>query len=596
MQMPVAVNRSTPMDFDCQHITTSDFMQFSVANIFPVVSRQKYQIHHECFSRLEPLPVPTFGRAKIIHRAYFVPNRTIYPAWNDFIDDTPHVYDGGSTFIPSHVPLISNVDLINMFLTSAYSAQVTSDVAYDFEYGFVNDSGSLDTSNLRYYKFTPLGRFAYKLLRSLGYSVVFVTGNNMNQYMSAIRLLQVARVYCDFYYPAQYSNTEDSSWLLSKFSDNGDENNSSVIFDSAGLSRLFNILSKVSYGSDYFVSAWDNPDGPNANLNSTIEFKDITNPNSSNPLSIVSQETDNPSPDTTNTPYVNLPATGSALTNYALTALKKLGDFMKRNQIVGSRVLDRYLSRYGVVLDADKLTRCYKISEYVQNLQFGDVTSTSDTEGAQLGGFAGKGISYGNGDFEFFSKEYGSIVIITTIIPKIGYFEGMDRHNLHLSRTDFWIPEFDALGSQAIAMQELYAPINASAYRGTVNYKDKIFGFTPRYAECKMLPDRITGDYILGSRNVGKDSWTLARSVKPFFDSVGSLNTSHNLNFVLSNDASQFNRIFYNTTDSADHFNIIHDFSIKTLFPGKSLYDTYEFDDEDKSQKVTVPVGGTTES
>lgn len=596
MQMPVAVNRSTSMDFDCQHITTSDFMQFSVANIFPVVTKQKYQIHHECFSRLEPLPVPTFGRAKIIHRAYFVPNRTIYPGWNDFIDDTPHVYDGGSTFIPSHVPLISNVDLVSMFVSSDYSLQVSSDVAYDFEYGFVNDSGSLDSSNLRYYRFTALGRFAYKMLRSLGYSVAFVTGNNMNQYISAIRLLQVARVYCDFYYPAQYSNTEDSAWLLSKFSDNGDENNSTVIFDSAGLSRLFKVMSKISYGSDYFVSAWDNPDGPNANLNSTIEFNDITSPDSSNPLRIVSRETDNPAPNTLNTPYINLPSTGSALTNYALTALKKLGDFMKRNQIVGSRVIDRYLARYGVVLDADKLTRCYKISEYVQNLQFGDVTSTSDTEGAQLGGFAGKGISYGNGDFEFFSKEYGSIVIITTIIPKIGYFEGMDRHNLHLSRTDFWIPEFDALGSQAIAMQELYTPVNASSYRGVVGYKNKIFGFTPRYAEFKMLPDRITGDYVLGSRNVGKDSWTLARSVKPFFDSVGSLNTSHNLNFVLSNDASQFNRIFYNTTDSADHFNIIHDFSIKTLFPGKSLYDTYEFDDEDKSEKVTVSVGGTTES
>ena len=587
-RIPIGVNKRTSLDLSCVHVTTTDFMQFNVAKTFTVVPGQSYNIQHETFTRLEAMPIPTFGRANIFNRAYFVPYRTLFPAWNDFITNTPHTYADGSTGVVTSVPFVTEGAIAEVFCNEALSEELMPTAsAFDFKLQDVGEGSAIQIGAK--YKLTSFGRRMWKLMRTLGYSMFMNTSSV--EPCSLLPLLSVARVYVDFYYPAQYANDEDSSFLLGLFTNNNP--NSQLLFSPAGLLRIFRIIDNVAYSSDLFTQSWDNPNAPNNGLASSFNIPDINDTVANDRTSSVVYE---------NAPYNSAPylkdERGQALnkiSQFALNALHKLSDYMKRHQLSGSRVIDRYLSRFGVALSADKLTRSYKLYEKVDNLQFGDVTSTADTDGAQLGSFAGKGVGFNQGSFDFSTDEYGLIVVVSTIVPVTKYYQGVDRHIKHITPLDFWTPEFDGLGVQALASQEVYSPVDGSG--ASFDYAQKVFGFVPRYAEYKRARDMITGDYILPSMNTGKDSWTLFRDLSHHVQSIGGAdNLVHDFDFVNGSDAGQYNRIFYNNSDNADHFNVWHNFVVKSTFPGRSLWETYEFENEGESKAVAMEVGGRTEN
>lgn len=601
-QVPVASHNRTKINLSAPHITTADFMQFNVAKILHLVPGQSVDIKHMTFTRLEPMPVPTFGRARIFNRAYFVPFRAVWSSWMDFINDIPHSYDDNNEAlfgIPTTAPWFSMENLVELFTNnSAFAVSTNSVGESDFSMGTIRDD--LTADGIGYYKFTTLGRWAYKLLRSLGYGITFsryeVHSSSMLQRFSALPLLCAAKVYCDFYFPAQYAQTQDMLELQRFFTRNVAEDLlADTYFEPQDLAKFFKVMYNIAYSSDYFTSAWDNPYAPNANLSSDFAIDDITQ-NNNQRVAFGGSDGDN----TQLAPQIENPQAIYNISQYSLTALKSLTDYVKRNQIVGSRAMDRYLARYGFNLTAEKLNRCIKISEYSQDIQFGDVTATADTardEGAPLGGYAGKGLSYGNGSFDFQTVEHGCLIIVSTIVPDVAYYQGLQRSVLHIDKTDFWTPEFDNLGVQAISAQELYVPLDSEDMQGNDRYDDKIFGFAPRYAEYKIPYAQLTGDYTLKSRNVGKDAWNLFRDVSNSIrNPVDGEILPHNLNFVLANDRNQYNRIFYYPSQDVDHFNVIHDFNISSMFPGKGVFDTYEFEDEDKSKKVTMDVGGLTDN
>lgn len=250
------------------------------------------------------------------------------------------------------------------------------------------------------------------------------------------------------------------------------------------------------------------------------------------------------------------------------------------------------MARFGINLPSEKLNRSVYIGMQNVPLQIGDVMSNSDTTpdgGASLGAYAGKGLAYGGSDFDYQTDEFGYIIIMNSIVPTIGYYQGIDRSILHLSRLDFYTPEFDQLGNQAISAMELYVDQDPTSNVMT-NLSTKVFGFTPRYAEYKIGRDRLTGDYRLGTKKVGitSNAWHLMRE----FDDDSFGNSATNVvvspNFVRGVDSGQYNRIFNVVDRSADHFFLIHNFNIKSWAPMKRLYDTYDFDSEGQSKIMDV--------
>lgn len=594
-KQPIAVTHWSNIDLSCQHITTGNFMEFNVAKAMELCPRQSIDIDMRTFARLAPMPLPTYGNADIKNRAYFVPFRTVMKGFNEFIDDTTVVDGLGEATIPI-VLQIPAIQLIKMFLSSSMSATTTGTA--DFVH--INSDG-VTTARV----FTIAGKHAYKLLCSLGYRLPFDERSAASFTISALPLLCLLKIYFDWYFPSAYVDDDRANSVrrmlnLNPTADEGDFNS---YFSSQNLEEIFTILYRVSYDSDYFVSAWDNPVAPNNGSYSSIILDDATTQGNESIRTL-----SNGTPVLRSYDYGGGTSQFNELTQFAVDALKSVSDYMRRHQISGARVLDRYLSRWGVRLPDAALDRSVFIGESISKLDFGDVTSTSDSfndesgTGSVLGGYAGKGIGdtrqFGNGIVHYSTDEFGMLIIVSTIVPKTAYYQGMDRCTFHTKRFDFYTPEFDNLGTQALATRELFVPIrdyNQADELNGIDYDSSVFGFTPRFAEYKRGYDNMTGDLVLHSKNVGLEGWTLMRDVSNYFDPRDThayADVVHDQGFVEGKDANQYNRIFYVTDNEEDKFYIIHNFKINTRFPGKALYDSYEFKDYDKAEKVHIDVNG----
>ena len=559
--------RAHTKDLSCEHITTSSFMRLQPVYYHHFVPKETLKVDFRAFSRLASMPVPTFGRANLNIRAFFVPFRVIFPAWNDFITDAVHQFSNVST-IPSTVPYFTNRSLVQLYTTPDLSTQVNDDsVQEDFVVTQLNQSP-------RRFKFTAKGRHIFKVMESLGYHCCFYV-TDVTAY-SALPLLAYAKVYCDWYYPSAYVGSPLFTNITRHFSDN--VNNK--VLDAPALAEILDWVFAVNYDSDYFVSAFDEPVGPTNGAASSVVVPDITMSDGTS----VDSEAAGSADVSPNTPFVN--NVNGMLTQYAVEALHRLSDYMKRHQLAGARALDRYLARFGVQLSAEKLNRSVYLGSHKIPLMTGDVMSTSDTmgsDGAHIGDYAGKGFLVGDdGHFEYTSDEYGLFLICASIVPEVGYYQGVDRHVLNTTRLSFFTPEFDGMGTRAISKNEAYLSFGGTA--DDVRNMTEIFGYTPQYSEYKCGRDWLTGDYRILSLNLAGDT---AQAWHLFRDLSSKPSPVHSATFVSGMlDRNQYNRIFNNTADSADHFYLHYFFGVKSTAKMLPLYDEYDFHNDEGQDKV----------
>ena len=584
--VPTAIKQRTNIDLSFPHVTTSDFMQFNCACKRVLSPTQTYNVSHREFTRLQPMDVPTFGDAKMINRAFFVPFRTVMPSWNDYITDSVHNFPNGDV---DHVPcnvFFKNSTLIALFLNPQYAEKSViktwdGNTAQYENYDIVLKAFNSANDKLTCVTLNRKGKLALKILHQLGYGINVDERGEDDSY-SAMSLLCLTKAYMDWYYPQAYVQDERAQIIMSYFTrDSLDE----LELNYNDLYNIFEVISYCNYDSDYFVSAWDNPVAPNNGSYTNINLTDIT------------QDGYNIYVDSNGTPILDGEnAFQNNISQYGIDALKAVTDYMKRHQISGARCLDRYLSRFGIVLNSDKLLRSHYLTDYSSYIQFGDVTATATTQEASLGSYAGKGVGICNGDVSFTPDEYGMFFIISTVIPQIGYYQGIHRENLYMTKLDYPTPEFDGLSVQAIGLNEVYCPLNvtvnglyATDQATPMNYDERVFGFVPKYAEAKVANAILSGDFRFGSVNTGASAWTLFRDLAY---TIGKGNLTHDVNFTRGIDAAQYDRIFQYVNPDVDHFTVIHQFNIKSSYPGSSLYDNYEFEDEDNARKVKIDING----
>lgn len=640
-KVTTAIDTNTDLDLSCTHITTSDWMHQSPVYIKECVPGETLSVHQETFTRLAPMSVPTFGRGLIHNRAFFVPFRTIFSKWNDFITSSPlqNVSIGanstaptGSTISVNRVPILPNGALVSLFTRSASTASIGTNTlatmvtpssgfdpkSVDIVYLHTNTAA---TQTTYYFNLTDKGRRVMKVLQSLGYNIFWSTsdvsgqGEVLDAAYSALPLMAWLKVINDWYYPSQYVGDQSFNYVESILN-NEPDSTGAFQFTGDVLRQIFQsefYQGLTNYDSDYFVSAFDSPNGTFTGSSSSLGRITDININdaafSDNDKGYVTINNSNLT-NYSDVPYYKPPYVSATsnpmgrqtITQYGLDALKALTDYTKRHQLVGARALDRFYARFGKSLSSEKMNRSMYIGADNIPLQIGDVMSHSDTTGAALGDYAGKGVAYGaNGDFKITTDEYGVMIIMSSIIPQIGYYQGIDRNVMHVGRLDYWTPEFDQLGNQAIAKKELYLPMNANAeannaassvvgnWLGNSELNTGIFGYSPRYSEYKIGRDRLTGDYRYASKNGAgdtSDAWHMLRQMGTQYAS--STVMKHNQDFVSGKDYEQYNRIFNNTSSNADKFYMIHTFNVKSSAPMHSLYDTYKFENEDEGAKSVV--------
>ena len=478
----------TPFDLSSPHITTTDFGQLQVTNFLPVVPNDKFTINVYSEARCAPMVVPTFMDVDLVHRCFFIPMSAIYPAFESFYLNRQ---DGGALSLP----LISNAELCRYFADAAYgmSRSVGKSVEGDFTYEGTS------------YLYTEKGRLFLKVLHTLGYGINFAQADDTS--MSLLPLLAYMRVLYDYVYPSQYLDSLQLTKYFKVFTPTELSNLfGTQIAKFTFLTALVNLFS-LPYRQDYFTAAWKSLNSPGTQHDSDYVGKDIGVYEISN----------------TQTKYLaafeNYEGENrSQISQYALDFLSRLYDFVTRNNIVGNRFADRIFAKFGIGSRKSDPDMSQFIGQHIQPLRIADVTAMSAAEGQDLGDLAGKMFSQGNGNLGNFDSidEFGYILTLSFVQPKIGYYQGRRRWVTCNSQFDFFQPEFD-MQMRAIRNDELFADYTTTdEYAAGQEYGGNprnVFAFAPNYSEFKKGDAYLTGDFRVKSLARNMNAYHLFRDI-----------------------------------------------------------------------------------
>lgn len=603
-------------DLSTDSLVTMDFFRMIPLHVQPVMPKAKYNVKYGTEIRVAPLVKPMFGNMQATYRSYFVPYRVIFENWNSFITDTVE-----NNVKVSRVPHFDVAEFLHGFREDATicTNEIASvDAAGEFtvRYDFVYPDYSRSVgSQLRGCVFTEKGRRLYQIFLGLGYNFPFALAVNSDGSidsvgeLSLLPIMAFAKVICDFYCIPAYSdkintiqaciNTLSTQWNLS-YSWTG------------SFSTMCNLIVDLHYSDDLFVSAWDNPVAPNTSLfgGDTYQFTDITNDASQqNSRSMVYSANTGASAQYSpqnGTPVIrgdngNL----NNISQYIINTLQKLSSFLRRNQLAGYRPLDRFLLRYGVKLESEKLKRSVFVNMQKVPINISTVMSNTDTYqqgGQSLGDYAGVAFGKGGSGYTWQSDEFGILIDCAYIMPYVKYFEGVQPQTMQLSRLQFFQPEFDGLGCEAIPAKQLYfSSVNRYSQSQVVPFnefpmQEETFGFAPRYYGEKTKPWAVvSGDFRCNSRNVGYEQWHLFRFVPTTV--LSGVNWKHDQYFTQGSvDAKQYHRCFQIVDGLNDPFTVGVHYEVDALLPARRLFDDLILDsdpDAEHQHEININVGGT---
>ena len=574
LKIKSAVKNHNKFDLSRTHLTTLNFGEIMPLMVEETVPGDKLSVNADYFSRLAPLAVPTYGKFQFKTVSAFVPYHQI--AW-----DAEAWLAGKSTWegqTPHHryITADSLATFVNSYCTTAGNAT-------NAQYVFINSSGTVN-----YKIFTNVGRYWVKVLNSLGYAIPqgvdLQTSSDWNTSLknvkfSAYPLLAFFKLYNDYMSQSQRFNTSGLSNMLQCIKYGKTVSGYSPATGEIGYSAMKTMFDGLflNYENDYFTSAWQSPQNP---LNSVDTISIANVPGQSDPNIQATTGT-------WNTDVLQKVSTGYAtISQRALDFLKDFDDWVRRNNYSGSRAVQQIYSRFGIKTDDYKSHYANVLSTDALPVQVGDVTSTSDTTGAILGDYAGKGIMSGSKGISCNVSDYGLFIILGyfTVTPMNAF--GSDRRVLRNSPLDYYNPEFDGLGADPISVGELWSSPIVSG--DTVKDTD-VFGFTERYNAYRYGRDVITGEFRDYRATGDMNAWHTGRNLAAL-RTAGTLVAQSTAMNTLPQANSEYNRIFSNTTGDVDHFYLTCKFDVSAIRPMLNLNQVPRLGEGD----TVVPRNGNT--
>lgn len=552
-----AVKARNKMSDNYSHLTTMEIGQVVPLSTIDVIAGDEFDVTADYFSRLAPLVKPTYGKFQFKTLAGFVPYHMIAA------DAEPWL--AGKTTWEGYTPVHRYFTMLTLFnfLTQSVVSTTTGATQQNCDFTAVNANG-----NRTYYLLTNKGKFYVKVLNALGYAIPsgvdVPTSSAWRQTeaprkLSAYPLLCFFKLYNDYMSQSQRFNTSQLSNILNaiKYSKaySGIWNESTGEILAGGIVAMFSAL-VVNYENDYFTSAWQSPNAP---LAASENITSVAVP-ASNGVVIS---------DTLNDQAAGLPSTGvnAILPQRVLDFLKSFDKWVKRNNYSGSRSVQQVFSRFGIKTSdyRDHYANVFSVESFP--IQVGDVTSQSDATGATLGDYAGKGILSGNQKVHFKADDHGVFFILGFITVTTMNPYGFDRRVLRTAPLDYYNPEFDGLGADAISVGEYYAdPLDET---GAV-LDSSTFGFTERYNAYRYMRDVITGDFRNYRNNADMNVWHSGRNLSSV-RAAGQLLAQNSAVNTLSPTDSEYNRIFSNTSGNVDHFYMTCQFKVDAVRPMLNL-------------------------
>lgn len=489
--------------------------------------------------RLAPLPVPSFGRMRLVNKLRFVQMTDICPYYEALLSGS-YVNTSDLNYLPKEVLQISIRELTQVVLqysvidyfkvdksssTTKYVYQniLTPSVykeaisvlktAYANQSQFAsiipnpqphggNVGSAISPDSADYlvstddaficFRLTERGKRLRNVIIGLGYELDLSCSDKV----SFLPLFAYFKAWYDSFAPSR-----ETQW---------NQTNAFILIDASFQKYLIDLNHFTTYGGStekiqkallgffedlantWYVANDDYVSAHRLKVVSTTNsgFNDIKSPLSGVETNLSPLSSSN---DTVPTVYSSTP-----INQFALETLQRISKFINKDTVIGKKVSTWLKVHFGADVASSFFKDSVSLPDVVVSCNINDVFSTADTtssdgSGEQLGSYAGKGLGFGDGSFSFTAPSFGYFVVVSCLVPDSKYFQGVDPSLFGVDRFTLPNADFDAL-SYEVTPSSFLCGHNDIFIVGQKSTSNMGFGFVPRYSGFKTRRNIVNGD------------------------------------------------------------------------------------------------------
>jgi len=470
----VQMKRPSQSTFDLTHDVK---MSGKMGKLLPIMALDvlpgdSFNIGADALVKLAPMLAPIMHRVDFTIHYFFVPNRIIYPNWEEFISGTPTI--GGAEHA---VPYIN------------FSNSSSPDIKQLADYFGIPTPGPGATAE----QISALPFAAYNLIYNEYYraqdiipKIGFISCADGDNTIPALADCKVRnRAWEHDYFTSALLSTQRGVEVLMPIEGSGSVtyDDISSVYTSGGAAPADNTLigNGQAPGSGSLLMVGKTGTGVNGGTGRIENIDEVL-------------------------------ITNSTVSINDLRRANRLQEWLERNQLAGSRYNESIMAHFGRRTSDSRLQRAEYLGGGKTPIKISEVLTTAysedaDTNNVPAGTMVGHGISYGDSNgITYNCEEHGFFISIMSIMPTSGYMQGLPR--MFAQRKTFldypW-PSFAHLGEQPVYDYEVYADETALTLdEETGDFP--VFGYQSRYADWKHMLSHAHGSF-----RSSLDFWHLIR-------------------------------------------------------------------------------------
>lgn len=445
MKMPASVvNNSNILPQANVNLSTFDLSETLVTGIgtddlYPVYWRElqpndHFEIKLSALSRIMPMVAPPMTNIKLKFFAFWVPNRTIWSHWINFMGEETYQGDKVDVRVPQ--------------IKMKTAANVTNGIA-DY-LGIPPTVDSID------YTVSALPFRAYNKI--------------WNEWFRANYIQDVVQ---EFSGDTSEDETLDKYKLLKK---------------GKPIDYFTSCLPQPEQVDISLLG--DAPIRVNSSVPSSYEYLGLLG--SDDKKGVIRVQEDHTFLDTPRTPSAVLAmyADMSAVSGLSIESLRKASAMqvlLEKDRRSGLRYIDLIKEHFGMEIPDFLVGRSEYIGSVTVPINSEPIVQQSESASTPQGNLASLGFGVGVDKLcEFSAREHGHLMILACVESEVIYQQGLDRKWEKRDRFDYYFPEFANLGEQPVMERELMLTADNAI-------SDKVFGYTPRYREEREGYNKISG-------------------------------------------------------------------------------------------------------
>lgn len=489
--IPVPKHKRNNFSLSHRNYVTMNQHKLTPTLIKEIIPGDIFSANLETFARVQPMIAPPLSSISISHHVFYVPLRTLSDVWEDFITGGR---EGTNEKVLPYTTLSTLYYLVvDLFNDSTPQIEEAFNVIHLLDYMGLPFNSSLDEFTIESYVSDWISR-----------NIEF---ENSDIEVNLLPFVAYQKIYDEYY---RDQNLEESvldqiEVFLPKYSFGLVEvyERGSFTFDCLPLftyrdrawskDRFTSALPFTQRGPEVLIPlAGSAPVSVNFSHSGTInEYNSVDyHKLDGNSGQLVAESF-------TAGQYVPLSANGNVdfadaelmTTINNFRQAERLQSFYERDARGGARLNENNLAHWGVpTLDASLQRAEFLGGEHIP-IVVSEVDQNSATEDGSTpqGTLAGKASAYNNGRlFKHFFREHGYVFVLSSIMSKAVYSQGIDRMFTRQNRIDYAWPEFAHLGEEPIYNKEVYA---------AAQDPNGVFGYTPRYSDYKSALSQVHGDF-----------------------------------------------------------------------------------------------------